>query len=150
MVMTRRRIRTLLISALLSVGAACVINTRPHLPGDDNDAGFGMVSADAGAAFDAGAFAGATDAGASRDDASAPAADGAGGGENLLDDCVSPRVRYGDGGDVPVAPDGGDAGFVDRDGAACDPSRYHADAATDASDASTDGSADAPDVRTAR
>lgn len=128
-----RCVRTLGL-ILLSLGAACVINTRPHLPGEDNQGRVG-VTGDAGASSDA-AFAGGAGDAAAYDSALAP--DGApptatpdasadDGGQNAeFDDCLpvgTPRGDGGvhDGGDAGSRPDGGDAGFTDSKGRACEP-----------------------------
>jgi len=135
----------MILTGLVLVAGACVINTRPHLPDEDGDGGRFA------AAFDAAAVTGAGDAGqagavadaATVDaslvpDAAPPPAD-AGTVEDVgaaeSDDCFaadSERARDGgvrDGGvrDGSVR-DGGDAGFIDPSGRACDPAQRARDA----------------------
>lgn len=150
MAMTRRTTRSILLTGLLSVVAACVINTRPHLPGDDTDAGRAAADFDASAAADAGAFTGTPTGDASATDVSPPAVGDAAGGTEYNLDCFPADGRFTDGGawtdggDARVLPDGGDAGFIDRDGRSCDPTKPRGDAGRDAA------GGDASDARTSR
>lgn len=136
------RARTLGI--LLTLCAACVINTRPHLPVED-DAGRGAFFGDAGAVQDAGAgLVEASDAAAGDvsvgADASPPAAAVDASAANFgdaateADDCFAAdadRTDGGarpDGGDAGARTDGGDAGFTDSQGRSCVPSALRHDA----------------------
>lgn len=142
----------------LTLGAACVINTRPHLPSEDNSRGTGGADAsfraDAGQVpntADAAAFDASVDLDGSPPVASpdAGAADDGGQGAEL-DDCLPVGAVRGDGGaggdggdgavgDGGALPDGGDAGFTDSFGRACDPTARRRDAgSTDTTD-TTDG-----------
>lgn len=129
---------TILLMGLLVGLAACVINTRPHLPGDavGDDAGRNVLAFDAGvgdAVPDLTGTTTATDAGPT--DGAPPLRDGAGGGET--DASCIPVGRRADGGPSEVT-DGGDAGFIDREGRPCDPTRPQdagGDAGNDGGDA---------------
>lgn len=137
------------LGLLLTLITACVINTRPHLPLED-DGGRTMAVSDASAAFDAGVLTGATgDTGATdlgvASDGAPPAAtpDGAARDDAdngfELDDCLSADADRGDGGtdggDARVRGDGGDAGFTDSRGRPCDPAARRDASVRDGSDA---------------
>ncbi|MEZ4392437.1 MAG: hypothetical protein R3A48_15220 [Polyangiales bacterium] len=125
----------------LSLGAACVINTRPHLPSEDNNRATGGL--DASFRGDLGqvpnvADAGVYDAQIDLDGAPPVASPDAGAGAEL-DDCLPVGTVRGDGGaasdggdgsveDGGAPPDGGDAGFTDSFGRACDPTARRRDA----------------------
>jgi hypothetical protein len=136
------RARTL--GLLLTLCAACVINTRPHLPLED-DAGRGAFFGDAGAAPDGGAGVVETSDGATADgsvvaDASPPAAAADASAMNVADasteadDCFAAdadRTDGGarsDGGDAGARTDGGDAGFINSQGRSCVPASQRHDA----------------------
>lgn len=130
------------LGLLLTLCAACVINTRPHLPVED-DAGRGAYFGDAGAAHDGGAGVVETRDAAASDgsevaDAFPPAAAADASAANFgdasteADDCFAAdadRTDGGarpDGGDAGARTDGGDAGFIDSQGRSCIPaSRRH-------------------------
>jgi hypothetical protein len=133
------RARTL--GLLLTLCAACVINTRPHLPLED-DGGRAAFFGDAGAAGDTGAQTGVTgDAGVAdvpESDAFPPAAAADASALNnsdvatASDDCFAADADRSDGGarsdagDAGARTDGGDAGFTDSQGRSCVPaSRRH-------------------------
>lgn len=132
----------------LTLGAACVINTRPHLPSEDSNRATG--GADASLRADVGQVPNVSDAAAydaSVDQDSAPpvASPDAGQGAEF-DDCLPVGTVRGDGGaasdggdasdgDGGAPADGGDAGFTDSFGRACDPTARHRDAgSTDTAD----------------
>jgi len=117
---------------MLSVG--CVFGSRPILPGDDYDAGAPDRTSDSGA------FTGAPDAGAVPGLADAAAMADGGGNETLDSDVCIPAPGMG-------VADGGDAGYVLRDGGApCDPAINVRDAGADASEVgAVDAVVDAPE-----
>ena len=122
------RARTL--GLLITLSAACVINTRPHLPLED-DGGRAAPTADVSAAFDGGFVAGAAgDLGVVGDSAppvATPDAAAEGDANNgfELDSCHPADSDLGDGGadagDARARADGGDAGFIDSKGRPCVP-----------------------------
>lgn len=136
------RARTL--GLLLTLCAACVINTRPHLPLED-DAGRGAFFGDAGAALDGSAQTGglgdaATDVSVAADSAPpAAAADASAVSDSEVatefDDCLAADADRSDGGarsdagDAGARTDGGDAGFTDSQGRSCVPAALRRDAA---------------------
>lgn len=135
------RARTL--GLLLTLCAACVINTRPHLPLED-DAGRGAFFGDAGAPADAGAQTGVTGdarvADVPEPDASPPTAAVDASAANVgdasaeADDCFAADADRSDGGarsdagDAGARTDGGDAGFTDSQGRSCVPASLRHDA----------------------
>ncbi|MFO0628205.1 MAG: hypothetical protein U0325_21710 [Polyangiales bacterium] len=139
------RARTL--GLLFTLCAACVINTRPHLPLED-DGGRAAAFGDASATFDAGLQTGvpqdasAVDGAVGADSApptASPDASAAQDGEVALeaDDCLAADADRSDGGarrdagDAGARTDGGDAGFTDSQGRSCVPASLRRDAAAD-------------------
>lgn len=136
------RARTL--GLLLTLCAACVINTRPHLPLED-DAGRGAFFGDAGAALDGSTQIGAPGDAAAADvsvaaDAFPPTATADASAANdsdvstEADDCFAADAHRtdggarSDGGDAGARTDGGDAGFTDSQGRSCVPAALRHDA----------------------
>ena len=139
--------RARILGLLLTLCAACVINTRPHLPVED-DGGRGLFSVDAGAAQDAGTgFIATRDASVAdvsvAADSSPPTAAPDGGAPNVADssaeadDCFAADAdrsdggARSDGGDAGARTDGGDVGFTDFQGRSCVPAALRHDAAHD-------------------
>lgn len=121
---------------LFALGTSCVINTRPHLPFEDDGGRAAMTSNDASASFDSGAFTGVV--GDAAADSAPPTASPDAGVADDVDtatensDCLPADadrgdggVRY-DGGDA-ARVDGGDSGFTDSKGRACDPTAHRRD-----------------------
>lgn len=146
--MSRRT--SFLLPALLAWFAACVINTRPHLPDEENDAGrvnVGFDAATAGGGADSGAPMNPAADASTPADAPPPAEDAAGGGTEFNDSCFAANAPRDGGAFAGDVPDGGDAGFVDNAGNPCDPRRPR-DAGADARDG--DDAPTTPDARSAR